>query len=535
MNAKQILLPLFIMAAVAGCQGRAELDDPTTPGDPAEPVEYIPPTGTTVDGQPDEIVYGPVTGDTTIDTRPDMASPTPTPTPDPTPTPSPTPTPTPAPTWTRDWFVSPTGSDSAAGAQATPFKTISRAMSAVSAGERIVVMPGVYREQLNINTTRAAGTAAKPILLQGVDKPKIVAPGTSALAVISRQYWILDGFDFDGEGKAIPGLVYQGDTAGSVLRNSLIHGGQRNGIVVHGGATNVTIENNQIYDWWHDVNDAHGIGVLWNTKNVVIRNNKIFQNSGDSVQCEGPEPYGITDPPGDNLLIENNELTNGKENAVDIKTCTNVTIRNNWAHDFTQLGGCAFVVHMSAKNVLIENNKVENVGRMLSLGGNRQGPMPAQVVIRKNKIRNVMTGNGMEGIAISVANADRPIIEHNTFADISVMAVRIGDGTNGPTDGLTLRNNILSGPRALQVGSQAPGLISKNNLIEATGRIQTAAGLLTLQQWQATGADTGSKTSAGPLCDATYAPISAAVNAGTATGAAFCGSAPDIGAVETGC
>lgn len=128
------------------------------------------------------------------------------------------------------------------------------------------------------------------------------------------------------------------------------------------------------------------------------------------------------------------------------------------------------------------------------------------------------------------------MIEANTFIDVAVAALRIGDGTNGPTDGLLLRNNILSGPRALIVGSQAPGFVSKTNLIETTGRIQSPDGtLLTLEQWQATGVDTGSKSAAGPLCNGSFVPVTAAVNAGTATSAAFCGSAPDIGAVETGC
>jgi hypothetical protein len=283
------------------------------------------------------------------------------------------------------------------------------------------------------------------------------------------------------------------------------------------------------------VNDAHGIAILWTAHHVTIRNNKSSQNSGDSVQCEGPEPYGITDPPGDNLLIENNEFTNDKENAVDIKTCTNVTVRNNWAHDYTSLGGCAFVVHMSAASVTVENNLVENIGRFLSLGGNRSGPMPANVVVRKNKIRNVTNLTGTNGTALNVANADHPIVEGNTFVNVSGISVSAGDGTNGPTDGMILRNNILTGPRAVRVSGYAPGFVSKNNLIDAASVIGTPTGNVNLTQWQTSGVDTGSKTSAGPLVDANFTPINAAVNAGTSSTTTFCGSAPDIGAVETGC
>lgn len=523
MNVQRILLPLLWLAVAAGCQGKAELESPGV-----EPVDYAVVTGEPVTEQGTANArYGPVTGavttlgvDGTILVVPNV---------------TPTPTPTPTPTWTKDWFVSPTGSDTANGAQATPFKTINRAMNAVNPGERVVVLAGTYREQLLIDSTRAAGTTARPIMLQGVDKPRILAPGTQALAVVSRANWIIDGFDFDAENKVIPGLVYMGDTAGCVLRNNLIHGGQRSGVVVHAGGNNILIENNQIYGWWHDVNDAHGIIILWTAHHVTVRNNKISGNSGDSVQCEGPEPYGITDPPGDNLMIEGNEFTNNKENAVDIKTCTNVTVRNNWAHDFTTLGGAAFVVHMSAANVLIENNLVENTGRFLSLGGNRSGPMPANVIVRKNKIRTVYATNGMTGIALQVANADRPIIEGNTFINIGAISVSVGDGTGGPTDGMILRNNILTGPRAVRVGAQAPGFVSRNNLIDSASVIGVTTGNVSVTQWQASGVDVGSKTAAGPLCDANFAPITSAVNSGTTSTTPFCGSAPDIGAVETGC
>src|SRR5262245_61567454 len=44
--------------------------------------------------------------------------------------------------YTRDWVVSPTGSDSAAGTATQPFRTITRAVSMANPGERIVVNAG---------------------------------------------------------------------------------------------------------------------------------------------------------------------------------------------------------------------------------------------------------------------------------------------------------------------------------------------------------------------------------------------------------
>jgi len=99
----------------------------------------------------------------------------------------------------KDWYVSPTGSDSAAGTSAQPFRTISRAIAAVGPGERILVNAGTYAERVRITGTVRAGTATAPIRLQGVGKPKIVpaAGGYGSLVQIEKPYWTVDGFEVD--------------------------------------------------------------------------------------------------------------------------------------------------------------------------------------------------------------------------------------------------------------------------------------------------------------------------------------------------
>lgn len=65
--------------------------------------------------------------------------------------------------------ANPACSDIGPGSQATPYCTISAAVAAQTLpGTTIIVMPGVYREQVNIT---ASGTSASPVTLQAQDAP----------------------------------------------------------------------------------------------------------------------------------------------------------------------------------------------------------------------------------------------------------------------------------------------------------------------------------------------------------------------------
>src|SRR5439155_9138350 len=97
-------------------------------------------------------------------------------------------------------------------------------------------------------------------------------------------------------------------------------------------------------------------------------------------------------------------------------------------------------IHMSASDVLVEDNDISDAGRGISLGGNRAGPMPAGVVIRRNRIHDTVVEGGTDGVGIVVQNAEGARIEQNTLTRIAGYALRVGGGTNGPTDNLKVRN-----------------------------------------------------------------------------------------------
>lgn len=446
------------------------------------------------------------------------------------------------PTYLHTWFVNGvTGSDSNPGDSMTsPFKTISRSLLAAGPGDRILVAQGNYRETVSIKDSVKDGTATAPILLQGIDHPVLLPTGSTwAMVYLEKKYWIIDGFEMNAEMKPHTAVGMGNGNNGSILRNNEIHHGSSGTAVdVYSGAVDSIIEGNLIHDWDQGNVDAHGINVLWETKNTTIRKNRIWHNSGDSVQCTGPEGETAsgTETPADGLLIEDNDMSDDAEQAIDIKTCWNVIARRNYAHDYSRNGGTTFVIHMSAKNILFEDNVAVNIGRGLSLGGNRVGPMPAGVVIRRNKFKNMQidAANYMDGKGFNVANCDHAVIANNTIIGNQGVGIFLGEGENGPSDTLTLENNIIDGAIPVKDGGYAPGLISRTNLFLSGAQIATPSGMRTLAQWQSSGADTGSMVAGAPLADATnWVPNTVAVNAGTAiNGTAFCGLAPEIGAVE---
>ncbi|WP_313172484.1 DUF1565 domain-containing protein, partial [Massilia oculi] len=83
------------------------------------------------------------------------------------------------PTTPNNFYVSPTGSDTAAGTKAAPFKTLARAAKAATkAGTTVFVAPGTYAGGIR---TTASGTASSRIYWVSTTKwgAKIVPPANS--------------------------------------------------------------------------------------------------------------------------------------------------------------------------------------------------------------------------------------------------------------------------------------------------------------------------------------------------------------------
>lgn len=97
---------------------------------------------------------------------------------------------TPTETISQTYYVATTGNDSNNGTSpATPFLTIQRAVNLASAGTKIVVAPGVYREAVTIS---ASGTLTHPIILESQE---LATTSGANPATIDRSYAGLDVVD----------------------------------------------------------------------------------------------------------------------------------------------------------------------------------------------------------------------------------------------------------------------------------------------------------------------------------------------------
>jgi parallel beta-helix repeat protein len=253
------------------------------------------------------------------------------------------------PATTYNYYVSPTGSDTAAGTKAAPFKTLARAAkAATAAGTTVWVAPGTYAGGIK---TTANGTAAGRIYWVSTTKwgAKIVPPSSSSNnnAWDNRgNYVSIIGFDVDGtnsgSGTKWTHGIYTGGSYGMIQNNHIHHiarsvactsaGGSAIGVdsYYHGvksdivsnvvndigpaGCTYVqgiyvstsgTIKNNLVYrvgavgiHLWHDATD------------VVITNNTVTSSNFGMVVGGGDFYY--TSAGANNVYVANNIIYDNK-------------------------------------------------------------------------------------------------------------------------------------------------------------------------------------------------------------------------------
>ena len=439
----------------------------------------------------------------------------------------------------HDWVVSPNGDDGAEGSEAAPLRTIGMAVSKAGPGDRIRVLAGTYAERVVLGDNAKAGTPEAKITLQGEGLPKLTpGSGSGAAVQVRRPNWVIDGFDIDVGGQPIFGVTFEGDVQGAVLANSDLHNGTGGaGVTFFNNAKGPTIENNNIHDFVRTTGnkDSHGIVMQPASYDVTVRNNDIHDNSGDSVQCLGPEGFSQL-PPATGLLVENNHFFNNRENAVDIKTCHDVTIRNNRMHHFLPsetAKGDVVVIHYSANNVLVEDNEVYDGAKGISVGGNHEGPVPQSVVVRRNRVHDITDAAGGEGTAIRLENSKGTVVVNNTITRARA-GIILGHGTGGPTESLRVENNLVDAPISVDMGGQAPGLKMSNNLYPAGTQFKNNGQLQALDAFKTAVGDSTSNGGDVTVSEL-FAPSPAAQDKGLDQGQPFCGAAPDIGAVELGC
>jgi hypothetical protein len=237
------------------------------------------------------------------------------------------------------YYVSPRGSDTSTGTQASPFKTMPKADAVAQPGDTIRVMPGSYP---GLTTTKNGTSAAHITWISDTKwaaEINTTGPSGDTLWWSRGAYVDISGFEVDGSGsaawigieasgtessithshvhhitpKACPangaaGLLadgYYGASAISITEN-LVHdigSASCNSWLYHGlylGAPGSIAQNNVVYN----VNSGFAAHVWHDGRNVKIINNT-FVNSRGGVLVGGGDFYHLGPPSGGNIVGNN--------------------------------------------------------------------------------------------------------------------------------------------------------------------------------------------------------------------------------------
>ena len=459
------------------------------------------------------------------------------------------------PEFSRVLWVSPSGQDTAEGSESKPFRTVAKALSLVKPGEAIYLKSGTYSERLKLE--EKGGASSRYLTLKAAPgATPLFKGGTGSrtpMLDVRGAYWRIEGLTFDAAGDKAFVAFWRGSGAhhGILRACTLKNGTEGAGAYVAEKAHDVLIEGNSISNFRRAGNDdSHGVCVQTNSSNVIVRANDIHHNSGDGVQCLGPEG-GATEAgtPFDNLLVEDNDLHENQENGADIKTCTRVTLRGNriWGHRRTpSSAGEGVVVHLSARDVTLEENEVRDNGRGIQIGGIRVGAPPTHIVLRRNRVFDGYNANGNDGSGIRVDTSVDVKVDNNTVWNMPAYGLVVGNGESGASQGVRVRDNILGacGVAAVRLGTTFQDTSFDGNLygaLKGAAVLRKNGSYLGLAAWRsATGWDARSLDKS-PAFQGTAAEdfwlstSSPARDAGVSVGDTYCGKGPDIGARESDC
>lgn len=373
------------------------------------------------------------------------------------------------------------GSDSNPGSTDKPWRTITKAAQTLTSGQVAYVHGGTYSERL---TTTKPGEPSAPIWLVEAPGESAVIKGTGTSSApfvsITKPYWIVDGFEIDAAKVRAQAVRFTG-AKHAVVKNIDAHHGVGNAAIAFDGAEDAALLGSKVHDYtWTEADgspkDSHGVLVYRNSKRILVKGNDSWGHTGDDLQCADEDNATIADDPTD-IIIEKNRYgnthpdgtlrTKTRENAIDIKTCRNVTVRANKMFGFrpasTAPNGTALVAHMSTDRVLVEQNRFWDNGIAASLGSQQNCCLGA-AVFRRNLIFESTTAGGGKGGGVRVGPAKRFEAYHNTFHKIPDYAIRLGD--DGRVDQAVLINNIVAeAGRAVRIYEpNVPNLTSDRNL-----------------------------------------------------------------------
>jgi hypothetical protein len=359
------------------------------------------------------------------------------------------------------YYVATTGSDSADGSSATPWKTIQHAVSAVPAGGTVLVHGGVYNEAVTI--TRSGNATAGYITIESAPGETAIVDGTGLTVNSSGQQGLFTLYDTSW--LRLIGFEVRNFTSTTVSKVPL-------GIYEFGSGNHVEILNNHIH-------------------NIVTT---IKTSAGDAF---GMAIYGSAMTPISDLIIDGNELdhlvTGYSESLTVNGNVENWQVTHNTVHDNDNIGIVAIGFEQTAPTVALDqardgwiaDNDVYNITSTTNPAYNGQPGADGiyvdggtLITIERNMV--VRTDLGIE-LASEHATRDTSYVtaRDNVVTFSTVTGISIGGYSNavGGTDHCTIVNNTLfkndttnSGSGEFQVQFHATANVFENNILYASAQ-----------------------------------------------------------------
>lgn len=241
------------------------------------------------------------------------------------------------------YYVATTGSDSAAGGSATPWKTLDKAMAAsLKPGDEVVVRSGTYNETLTI---QKSGSASGYITIRSEVEggAKIVASGSNNGINVAANYVKIEGFDVKGAGSH--GIMANNVHHTQILNNT-VHNAGASGIQ-YNYSDFITIEGNTTYSnastgWFSGISVYQNRNITNDSSSgirTIIRNNVSYDNvtkSGGHSDGNGiiiddfqSTQNGSFKAYNNGALVEGNLVYSNGGKGIQIAWSDNITVRNN--------------------------------------------------------------------------------------------------------------------------------------------------------------------------------------------------------------
>lgn len=412
--------------------------------------------------------------------------------------------------------------------------SLQEAINAALPGDVLLLAAKTYNEDILI---RRAGKATAPITLRGAGPGRSIILGTIR---VEASFWQLQDFEVNANGSDRDAIKISLSAHDIKIRRVHLHNGRGYGVRVGNDVARVLIDSCRINNFDAGEKDAHGVGIM-TASDVTIRRCNISHTSGDAIQVNTP------DYPGYNrfastILIEQNQLHETRENALDIKSTHGLIARNNmiWGfHAVDTSDGMAIQVQYDARDIQLLNNQIWSAAEGIEVSrGSKNGtayPLaPQRILIAGNLIRDLVAdpnGDSGSGSGIVIRTSSEVRIYNNTTRQIPRSGVYVSVSQSGQyPQKLDIRNNALAGAKSDLTFSfapkLAPGLIVNHNHYVG-GRFNGGS----LATWTALGYERHATTGNPQLDPNTLLPLAGSplIDSGTNVGLPFNGAAPDRG------